>query len=942
MSQRREYRVWEAHEEQALRDGVKKHGLGAWEKIRTDLEFEVLSTRSGVQLKDKWRNLVKFRHLTQEDTQTLQPKTSGPWHRRQLAAAAGGAFDGDLGTRLVPFSRPLLRAPSVGADGAASGDQGEGPFADADPLPVRKSERSGRRRTYRDLAALSGSEAEPGEEDEEGEDDDDEAAAVLDEEGLSSGSDAEAARSRRKRRRGGDGAREDRRFGIYDRRRYNAANAALIAASAEGRRRSGGGGAAPRRRAGSVGREESTGSGAASDRTVDAAGRRPRRRGGEARRRGGGGEARGGGASGDEGAYGEDCVACPCGANADDGELMIECEACRTWAHVACLRTQMEAHEIASPIGTAPLYNMDAYLCVPCQAASAAEHAAAPLGAPAARHAGAAAGAAHLLLQHEFAAPPGLPWLPAADAAGAGYGGGLHPLHAAYPRSISPALPGFAAAATQWDADANAAAAAAAAAGAADGACGAPGGFDPAAGGFGGADSMLLRDDEDEDGMVEIDPVLLLILQGSLYCNRRGRDSPAGDSRRRSEGDPWLGGFVTGGSDDTGSSGSEGGGLFGAGLDLAAAGADGGADAPLSTPLSAPPRPQPLPLPLSPPQLQPLPLPALGRAAPGALAAADAAAPRHHPAAVLPGHPKWRPPEDPNNDAAAPATAGGAAAAVAGAAAAGGSPLGTPPQAAGGDKPRRARRRLPPGSPEYGARVAELLEQERLAASRKLLQREVESAAAAAAAAASAAAAAAARAALGADAAAVLAAALPRPPGAGAGAAQAQAGAPVLLRRVAAVRHGAGGPSNRSPAPLQEGRAPEAAGGRPAAAAPAHAARPGHRAASAPRAAPAAAALLPLTAAVAPHDARPQTPDLLSLLLAPEAWPHASLADPPGVAVSAAGPAAAEGLFAAHPAAVPPGGAGAGGGGGGGAGAVTSRAGGSFILLDELLDQQMP
>lgn len=76
-SGRREYRVWEAHEEQALRDGVKKHGLGAWEKIRTDGEFEVLKTRSGVQLKDKWRNLVKFRHLSHDDAQALHPKTSG-------------------------------------------------------------------------------------------------------------------------------------------------------------------------------------------------------------------------------------------------------------------------------------------------------------------------------------------------------------------------------------------------------------------------------------------------------------------------------------------------------------------------------------------------------------------------------------------------------------------------------------------------------------------------------------------------------------------------------------------------------------------------------------------------------------------------------------------------------------------------------------------------
>jgi hypothetical protein len=44
-----------------------------------------------VQLKDKWRNLVKFRHLSQEDAQSLQPKTSGPWHRRHMLAAAGAA-----------------------------------------------------------------------------------------------------------------------------------------------------------------------------------------------------------------------------------------------------------------------------------------------------------------------------------------------------------------------------------------------------------------------------------------------------------------------------------------------------------------------------------------------------------------------------------------------------------------------------------------------------------------------------------------------------------------------------------------------------------------------------------------------------------------------------------------------------------------------------------
>eukprot|EP00892_Ulva_mutabilis_P000706 jgi/Ulvmu1/10636/UM066_0015.1 len=64
----REYRVWRKDEERALRKGVTKHGTGAWEMIRTDAEFaDTLKNRTGVQLKDKWRNLVKFNHLSPEE-----------------------------------------------------------------------------------------------------------------------------------------------------------------------------------------------------------------------------------------------------------------------------------------------------------------------------------------------------------------------------------------------------------------------------------------------------------------------------------------------------------------------------------------------------------------------------------------------------------------------------------------------------------------------------------------------------------------------------------------------------------------------------------------------------------------------------------------------------------------------------------------------------------
>ena len=35
-------------------------------------------------------------------------------------------------------------------------------------------------------------------------------------------------------------------------------------------------------------------------------------------------------------------IACPCGVTHDDGEMMIECESCAAWAHVSCLKRQME------------------------------------------------------------------------------------------------------------------------------------------------------------------------------------------------------------------------------------------------------------------------------------------------------------------------------------------------------------------------------------------------------------------------------------------------------------------------------------------------------------------------------------------------------------------------------------------------------------------------
>ncbi|CAI0627931.1 unnamed protein product [Linum tenue] len=49
---------WTAEEEEALRAGVAKHGTGKWKNIQQDPEFNPhLSTRSNIDLKDKWRNM---------------------------------------------------------------------------------------------------------------------------------------------------------------------------------------------------------------------------------------------------------------------------------------------------------------------------------------------------------------------------------------------------------------------------------------------------------------------------------------------------------------------------------------------------------------------------------------------------------------------------------------------------------------------------------------------------------------------------------------------------------------------------------------------------------------------------------------------------------------------------------------------------------------------
>mmetsp|Transcript_40313 Transcript_40313/g.114128 ORF Transcript_40313/g.114128 Transcript_40313/m.114128 type:complete len:623 (-) Transcript_40313:290-2158(-) len=67
----KKYKAWDKEEMMLLRKGVQRHGVGNWETIRQDPDFQPLKLRTGVQIKDKWRNLVKFRHLTEEEKEAI-------------------------------------------------------------------------------------------------------------------------------------------------------------------------------------------------------------------------------------------------------------------------------------------------------------------------------------------------------------------------------------------------------------------------------------------------------------------------------------------------------------------------------------------------------------------------------------------------------------------------------------------------------------------------------------------------------------------------------------------------------------------------------------------------------------------------------------------------------------------------------------------------------
>jgi len=152
----RGYRVWSAHEVSVLCSAVRKHGVSSWEVMRQDTDFPTLKLRSGVQLKDKWRNLIKFNHISPADfcfatiTTTNAAATAAATTTTTTttnATVAAQPVQSKKKSRAGPLAnkpakapaqrkpRPKINSVSAGNSGSAAGSAPASPSATEPPAP---------------------------------------------------------------------------------------------------------------------------------------------------------------------------------------------------------------------------------------------------------------------------------------------------------------------------------------------------------------------------------------------------------------------------------------------------------------------------------------------------------------------------------------------------------------------------------------------------------------------------------------------------------------------------------------------------------------------------------------------------------------------------------------------------------------------------------------
>ncbi|KAK9948010.1 hypothetical protein M0R45_003601 [Rubus argutus] len=136
---------WTSEEEEALRAGVRKHGTGKWKDIQKDPEFNpFLSSRSNIDLKDKWRNM-SVSGLGPREKARMKPRDSPVtlFSNPQTSAAAS--------VKRESLAAPVKREPS-----AVASVKGE-PLADDSPTEAKTEAKTAPMYNAMILEALSNS-----------------------------------------------------------------------------------------------------------------------------------------------------------------------------------------------------------------------------------------------------------------------------------------------------------------------------------------------------------------------------------------------------------------------------------------------------------------------------------------------------------------------------------------------------------------------------------------------------------------------------------------------------------------------------------------------------------------------------------------------------------------------------------------------------------------
>ena len=348
--------------------------------------------RTGVQLKDKWRNLVKFRHISVAESKQLKPKTSGPWSKKHSACASKVISEACslmshtlLDLPFIPYQakprRPKSKTPT---------DPPPDPFSTLQPSAAAEEASAELHRpepSPNDLALVPAANEQ---EESGGDEDENEGEEGCELEGKRSG-------------RGSKRLFEDKRFGIYDQRRYGLAGGG----SGEKRGRGGGSGPSPssrstrkqRQRRG--GKRQKRGGSIETDTDMDSeeidasdydkdedeedsqGNARRKKKGGSNNKRKNASQLHGLGnhQSGYEflalfseareaqlhpnGIGSSDKrIVCPCGAAFEDGlSPLVQCQGpCCSWAHSACLLVQAQLDPLRYG-----WVDLQAYLCDGCK-----------------------------------------------------------------------------------------------------------------------------------------------------------------------------------------------------------------------------------------------------------------------------------------------------------------------------------------------------------------------------------------------------------------------------------------------------------------------------------------------------------------------------------------------------------------------------------------------